>query len=53
MARAQRAGMLEFARHAEHVEKYRYERHRPEESVMYRVVSTYWTDFAHRVWGGA
>ena len=34
---------------AEHAGDYQYERHRPEETVLYRVVSTYWPGFGERV----
>ncbi|MBK9261456.1 MAG: transposase [Polyangiaceae bacterium] len=40
--------MLAIQRHANH-EGYRYERHRPEESVLYRVVSEHWSSFRARI----
>ena len=36
-------------RHAKHGGEYQYERHRPEESVLYRVVSAYWSPFRERL----
>jgi len=41
--------MLKSDRHAEHAPAYEYERRRPEESVLYRVVSAYWPAFRERV----
>lgn len=41
--------MLAAERHAEHAREYPYERHRPEETVLHRVVSTYWPTFCERV----
>jgi hypothetical protein len=41
--------MLAAERHAKHAQEYEYERHRPEESVLYRVVSTHWSEFRERV----
>ena len=43
--------MLESARHAEHSPPYPYERRRPEESVLYRVVSEVWPSFRERIEG--
>ncbi len=43
--------MLASERHANHVEGTHYERHRPEESVLYRVVSAYWSSFRERMEG--
>jgi hypothetical protein len=37
--------MLESARNAEHAQQYQYERRRPEESVLYRVVSEHRPSF--------
>ncbi|MBK9266063.1 MAG: transposase zinc-binding domain-containing protein [Polyangiaceae bacterium] len=42
--------MLAPDRHAHH-EGYRYERHRPEESVLYRVVREHWSSFREGVEG--
>ena len=36
-------------RHTEHAEGYHYERRRPEETVLHRVVSEYWPSFRERV----
>ena len=36
-------------RHAEHEPEYHYERRHPEESVLYRVVSTHWSEFRERI----
>ena len=41
--------MLAAERHAQHAQEYSYERHRPEETVLYRIVSTYWPEFRERV----
>jgi Transposase zinc-binding domain len=46
---AHNARMLAAERHAEHLEGYRYERRRPEERVLCRVVSAYWPAFRERV----
>ena len=43
--------MLASERHANHGQGYQYERHRPEESVLYRVVSAYWPSFRERMEG--
>ena len=41
--------MLEPVRHGEYAQAYQYERHRPEESVLYRVVSEVWPSFRERI----
>jgi hypothetical protein len=43
--------MLEPVRHAEYADVYQYERRRPEESVLYRVVSEIWPSFRERIEG--